>query len=478
MPVAQIELGQDNAGTLLNLSEGGLALQSAMVLWWGELHDARFQLPGSETWINARMRVLRLSESKKEAGLEFVQISEESKAQIREWVAAGDVEGQAGAANSREVDWQTVPQEIPKERKEEVQQEQPARFADPVVTPFGESPTWETLAPAPLASNWEDREAFGADQIGSAPRNTGWLRFSLVAIALAVTFFFLGSNIGQTPLHHWLISAIQKLNWSKPNVAEAPTVASVAPPTNTPAPLVTRPPETDSGQGKMQAADQGFQQPAETPSASGDRPAPLETPSAGGAAKPPSPEPPSEDRAAGARKPAAGFHLHEEFPSDSASPTSNQLSPAAGIDKRVSGLTEHIILVTAPAAGHPDFYVDLPGEAISASSRIAMTAHRSLRISPRSAHPQAERVRIGQIVSRSEPYYPVGALSQKIDGDVQLHAVVGRTGEITNVRAVSGPSLLAAAAAAAVRDWRYEPTLIDGNPVETEVDIFVTFRLP
>src|SRR5215471_2269990 len=83
MPVAQIELG-DIAGTLLNVSEGGLALQSALVLWWGEQHDARFQLPGSPTWINARARVLRLSESKKEAGLEFVQISEESKAQIRE----------------------------------------------------------------------------------------------------------------------------------------------------------------------------------------------------------------------------------------------------------------------------------------------------------------------------------------------------------------------------------------------------------
>ena len=483
MPVAQIELGHDIAGTLLNVSEGGLALQSALVLWWGEQHDARFQLPGSPTWINARARVLRLSESKKEAGLEFVQISEESKAQIREWVAAGDLEGPAGEDNRREVGRQPNPPEILQETKEQGPQEHPARWADPVVAPFGEGQAWETLAPAPLASNWVDSDVYGSQQTDGAARNTGWLRFTLVAMALAVTFFFVGSNIAQTPLQRWFVSAMQRFNWSKPNVAEAPqgpaANPTATPATNTPAPLAATPSETDSAQEKTQPADQGAQHAAETPPASADPQAPPETSSPDAVGKSPSSEPASAARGTGAKKPAAGFHLREEFPGDASSATSHQPPPvpAAGIERGGSELAEHIILVTAPAAGNPDFYVNLPEEAISASARIAMSARRSLRISPRSARPQAERVRVGQIVSRSEPYYPAGALSQKIDGNVQLHAFIAATGEITNVRVVSGPPLLAAAAAAAVRDWRYEPTLIDGNAVPTELDVLVSFRL-
>jgi len=482
MPVAQIELGQDIAGTLLNVSEGGLALQSALVLWWGEQHDARFQLPGSPTWINARARVLRLSESKKEAGLEFVQISEESKAQIREWVAAGDLEGPESEVSRREVSWQPDPLETLHETKEQGPEEHPARWADPVVAPFKEGQGWETLAPAPLASNWADSDVYGSPQTDGAARNTGWLRFTLVAMALAVIFFFVGSNIAQTPLQRWFVSAMQRFNWSKPNVAEAPQAPAAnpnaTPPPDTPAPLAATPSETDSTQGKTQPADQGPHA-AETSSASADPQAPPETSSPDAVGKSPSPEPASAAPAAGAKKPAAGFHLREEFPGDASSATSHQPAPvpAAGIDRGGSELAEHIILVTAPAAGNPDFYVNLPEEAISASSRIAMSARRSLRISPRSARPQAERVRVGQIVSRSEPYYPAGALSQEIDGNVQLHAFVSATGEITNVRVVSGPPLLAAAAVAAVRDWRYEPTLIDGNAVPTEVDILVSFRL-
>jgi TonB family protein len=92
---------------------------------------------------------------------------------------------------------------------------------------------------------------------------------------------------------------------------------------------------------------------------------------------------------------------------------------------------------------------------------------------------QAERVRIGQLVARGEPSYPPEALNEKVEGTVQLHAILGPYGDVTNVRAVSGgPPALESAAIAAVRTWRYEPTLIDGHPVATEADITVTFRLP
>jgi outer membrane biosynthesis protein TonB len=65
-----------------------------------------------------------------------------------------------------------------------------------------------------------------------------------------------------------------------------------------------------------------------------------------------------------------------------------------------------------------------------------------------------------------------------MEGSVELKARIGRTGEVIGVTPVSGPGLLMSAAAAAVREWRYEPTFINGDPTETLADITVVFRLP
>jgi len=94
-----------------------------------------------------------------------------------------------------------------------------------------------------------------------------------------------------------------------------------------------------------------------------------------------------------------------------------------------------------------------------------------------SASGRSERVVIGKLISHSAPFYPADARSQRIEGSVELRARVGRTGQIIGVTPVSGPALLASAAAAAVREWRYEPTFVDGDPVETLADITIVFRL-
>jgi TonB family protein len=138
--------------------------------------------------------------------------------------------------------------------------------------------------------------------------------------------------------------------------------------------------------------------------------------------------------------------------------------------------TEHSILVNPPGPGGRPFYVNLPAETISASAAIAISAQRTLQIQP-SASGRSERVVIGILKSHSEPFYPVEARKQRIEGSVELRARVGRTGQIIGVTPVSGPGLLASAATAAVREWRYEPTFIDGDPVETQADITIVFRL-
>ena len=84
---------------------------------------------------------------------------------------------------------------------------------------------------------------------------------------------------------------------------------------------------------------------------------------------------------------------------------------------------------------------------------------------------------IGHVISRVEPVYPEDAKHQGIEGAVKLHVVVGRDGSVQSVEPISGPGSLANAAMSAVRAWRYAQTLLGGQPVETEQDIVVKFRV-
>ena len=82
-----------------------------------------------------------------------------------------------------------------------------------------------------------------------------------------------------------------------------------------------------------------------------------------------------------------------------------------------------------------------------------------------------------QLTSRIEPRYPVIAKQTKTEGTVVLHAIISRDGRITALEVVSGHPLLVQAALDAVRQWRYQPTLLNGEPVEVDTTIDVIFSL-
>lgn len=82
-----------------------------------------------------------------------------------------------------------------------------------------------------------------------------------------------------------------------------------------------------------------------------------------------------------------------------------------------------------------------------------------------------------QLISRVEPRYPQLAVITKREGTVILHAIISRDGRINFLEVVSGPPLLVQAACDAVRQWRYRPTLLNGESVEVETTITVNFRL-
>ncbi|HEU0370274.1 MAG TPA: PilZ domain-containing protein, partial [Candidatus Acidoferrum sp.] len=86
-PMAYVELGQDNGGILLNLSEGGFAVQSALTLTSREFPELRFQVPAHQGWLTARGRIVWLSASKKEAGVQFTELPGEARQEIYKWVS-------------------------------------------------------------------------------------------------------------------------------------------------------------------------------------------------------------------------------------------------------------------------------------------------------------------------------------------------------------------------------------------------------
>lgn len=102
-------------------------------------------------------------------------------------------------------------------------------------------------------------------------------------------------------------------------------------------------------------------------------------------------------------------------------------------------------------------------------------ARRSILV-PGSYH-RTEELQLGKLASYVEPVYPARALAREIEGTVRLRAFIGRSGEVQSVRLLSGPKALAPAATRAIREWRYDQTLLDGRAIESQTDVSVFFRL-
>jgi len=100
---------------------------------------------------------------------------------------------------------------------------------------------------------------------------------------------------------------------------------------------------------------------------------------------------------------------------------------------------------------------------------------------PKPVAPQ--RIRVGgnvqqaKLVNQPKPVYPPLAKQARIQGTVRFNAIIGRDGAIANLTVVSGHPLLVPSALEAVRQWKYQPTLLNGEPVEVVTQIDVNFTL-
>jgi len=100
---------------------------------------------------------------------------------------------------------------------------------------------------------------------------------------------------------------------------------------------------------------------------------------------------------------------------------------------------------------------------------------------PKIATPQRVRVssgvQSGLLVRRVNPTYPPLARQARIQGVVLLQAQISKDGNIENLQLISGHPMLAPAAIEAVKQWKYKPYLLNGEPVEVETQVQVNFTL-
>ena len=166
--------------------------------------------------------------------------------------------------------------------------------------------------------------------------------------------------------------------------------------------------------------------------------------------------------------------------------------PPPGVVKTIGEGSPDTIMVDTqkpkPAASKPtttETVEPTAPDAVTADSKSNDSAISGLMSMPAGvAQPGPQTLKVSQgvsqglLVKKVAPVYPTQAMQAHLQGSVQLLATISKEGNITNVKALSGESVLARAAMDAVRQWKYKPYYLNTEPIEIQTQITVNFTLP
>lgn len=122
--------------------------------------------------------------------------------------------------------------------------------------------------------------------------------------------------------------------------------------------------------------------------------------------------------------------------------------------------------------GGDDSAAALPG-AISSPSDISIPTPR---LQPDGPVKIGGQVKEPRLISSPPPVYPQTAIHMNIQGDVVIQAVIDKSGNVAEAHVVSGPPMLRAAALDALRRWKYQPSMLDGQPIAVQTLVTIHFR--
>jgi TonB family protein len=465
--LAYVDLGEDNGGLVLNMGQGGMAVRSAVVLAEEHLPKIRFQMPHSMDWVEATGRIAWTGDARRMAGIEFLDLPLEAEAQIREWMNSDIAEMTEDAASAGESENPAQLEEtalapplaeLLPEAKERIaaaissepqaelrantsakgsamlaalaSKAQPAAGKPAVEgsrTELDKAPAAEETAARMTPPTWAGNSVLNLRAGGALAsaalsrkelprsRSHSWVSLGALAVLLAGLSFYLGISAGQIGMGRVLERA-RNLITGKSAPANPPQVASSS------------------------AAVDG----------------PLSAKASQSGALP------------------TGQTQHNSTTQQSGS----QSGPSVTVHRAAPPADGSIKTDDADAADGSTPVLNLPDTPVSATNSVAVSSRLYIPLPEVSGTSRGGNIRIGRLERKSDIPYPQEAAEQRVEGIVKLHIVIGPDGAVRDVTVLNGDSTLAAAASEAIREWRYTPTLLDGQPIETEADVTVTFRLP
>jgi outer membrane biosynthesis protein TonB len=445
--LAYVEMGEDNGGIVLNVSEGGLAVHSVVAVTDEHLSRLRFQLSPACDWVNASGRIVWLGESKKVAGIRFLNLPESVRIRISNWISSegSDQEfeerragvwenGKPLPGSSPNQDSQALRQGTHENAKnEDFWAPYPPGIPSRVLREPALAKSQTSVSLRPSAIFGPGRNKPDLLTVRSRKSGNGWKIGALLSFTAAVSLA-VGICIGNGSLDPWLSKAETLMQSMRQQPGTIEPAAAYAIPEGSSSPT-----QSAQEQPVGSASSQSIGGPRDASSS----PAPDGLPSGAAATQP--------------RSNAANLLT---LPADQA---------------------QGGVWISAPESGAPSLRLSMPAKAVSASSSLAIISRRSLvvpPISPGETSQRTERLWVGDLMSFTEPIYPAEARWGKTEDTVELRAAVSSEGKVRYVGMVSGSPLLAQAAINAISGWRYKLTLLDGQPMETEDEITMVFRLP
>jgi len=331
----------------------------------------------------------------------------------------------------------------------------PAPALEPQAAKVAEKPV-ETTVTVPEKPA-EPTASASTAYVGAAPsfsfgasaekESSGGNKKIFIGVAAAIALAVLG-YVGFSVLKNHSTSAPA----SAPTPVTAPAAAVATPqpkPSAQPAPLPT-PPAASSSPAEVPAATQ----PASNSDSGSDvaethaTPKPSKTASA----------------ASAPGKPAA--------PAKAVAPAEEEAEPAPMIVKggKVPEAPKDIPAADAPSISGMATGAAPPPDLVSGSTKNVTPMLQTLNIS--------QGVSQGLLYKKVAPTYPPNAIRMRVEGAVELLATISKSGDITKVKVLSGDQLLTKAASDAVKQWKYKPYLLNGEPVEIQTQVTVNFKLP
>ena len=426
-----IHMDEGNGGLIWNISEGGLAICTALAVPHDVIPDLRFELPVSRETIAVPGQVAWKAESQKTLGIRFLTLPEAAQQEIQQWIQA-DPQRQrpSDGGSSKRVDWMSpVP---PSSSGSEPRPASSSRAAwsrlaagptpakGPAAAPAqpGAGPTlslgldtWRNPPPAPPTPLEEER--------GPSRLRLVVLFCVLIVLSLFLGFTSEGGFIGagkalwQAGEQAWQALATM---WSN----EEPRVYDkLVPPPPSPAP-----PPASTSVGEQ-------------------------------------PLPPPNEPLSGAAAPRAGSQ-----------PAVSDRAPSEPVGRAHAGES---------ATGKSHAGADSPRAGEAFTGKVSVLSHlHAIRVPQELQSSNMIRhngLRLGEPLSQPPPAYPPEALRDGVEGTVKLRAVIGRDGSVASVQVEEGPAMLAEPSLAAVRRWRYQSARMGSHTVEWEEDVTLVFHL-